>query len=100
MAIEEGKAAPLFTLKDQQGNKVALKDFRGKDVIVYFYIMCTYLFLVILCRLHSVLTRFNSFYYHIPIQQLLCQLQYPTWRVSLCHMQPMDVQRGTPLPLS
>jgi len=37
MAIEEGKAAPLFTLKDQQGNKVALKNFRGKDVIVYFY---------------------------------------------------------------
>ena len=37
MAIEEGKAAPLFTLKDQQGNKVALKDFKGKDVIVYFY---------------------------------------------------------------
>ncbi len=37
MPIEEGKAAPLFTLKDQDGNKVALKDFRGSDVIVYFY---------------------------------------------------------------
>ena len=37
MAIEEGKAAPLFTLKDAAGNKVALKDLRGKDVIVYFY---------------------------------------------------------------
>jgi peroxiredoxin Q/BCP len=37
MAIEEGKAAPLFTLKDQDGNKVALKDFRGKNVLVYFY---------------------------------------------------------------
>jgi len=37
MTIEEGKAAPLFTLKDQQGKKVALKDFKGKDVIVYFY---------------------------------------------------------------
>jgi len=37
MAIVEGKAAPLFTLKDQNGNKVALKDFRGQDVIVYFY---------------------------------------------------------------
>lgn len=37
MPIEEGKAAPLFTLKDQAGNKVALKDFRGSPVIVYFY---------------------------------------------------------------
>lgn len=37
MAIEEGKPAPLFTLKDQDGNKVALKDFKGRDVIVYFY---------------------------------------------------------------
>ncbi len=37
MAIEEGKTAPGFTLKDQQGNKVTLKDFRGKTVVVYFY---------------------------------------------------------------
>lgn len=37
MAIEEGKAAPQFTLEDTDGNKVALKDFRGRDVIVYFY---------------------------------------------------------------
>ncbi len=37
MAIEEGKAAPAFTLKDTNGNKVALKDLRGKNVIVYFY---------------------------------------------------------------
>jgi peroxiredoxin Q/BCP len=37
MAIEEGKAAPQFTLKDTDGNKVSLKDFRGRDVIVYFY---------------------------------------------------------------
>jgi peroxiredoxin Q/BCP len=37
MPIEEGKAAPLFTLKDQNGNKVALKDHTGKDVIVFFY---------------------------------------------------------------
>jgi peroxiredoxin Q/BCP len=35
--IEEGKAAPAFTLKDQNGEKVALKDFKGQDVIVYFY---------------------------------------------------------------
>ena len=37
MAIEEGKAAPAFTLKDADGNKVALKDFKGKNVVVYFY---------------------------------------------------------------
>lgn len=37
MAIEEGKAPPMFTLKDQDGNKVALRDLKGRDVIVYFY---------------------------------------------------------------
>ena len=37
MAIEEGKTAPAFTLEDQNGKKVSLKDFRGSDVIVYFY---------------------------------------------------------------
>lgn len=37
MPIEEGKPAPAFTLPDSEGNKVALKDFRGKHVIVYFY---------------------------------------------------------------
>jgi len=37
MAIEEGKAAPLFTLKDAAGKSVSLKSFRGHDVIVYFY---------------------------------------------------------------
>ena len=37
MAIEEGKAAPLFTLKDADGNKVALKDLKGQHVVVYFY---------------------------------------------------------------
>ncbi len=37
MAIEEGKAAPEFTLEDADGKAVSLKDFRGKDVIVYFY---------------------------------------------------------------
>ena len=35
--IEEGKAAPLFTLTDQNGEKVALKNLRGRNVIVYFY---------------------------------------------------------------
>jgi len=37
MPVEEGKAAPAFTLKDTKGGKVALKDLRGKDVILYFY---------------------------------------------------------------
>ena len=37
MAITEGKAAPAFTLTDAHGKKVSLADFRGKDVIVYFY---------------------------------------------------------------
>ena len=37
MAIEEGKAAPAFTLEDAQGQKVKLSDFKGKDVVVYFY---------------------------------------------------------------
>ena len=37
MAIEEGKSAPQFTLTDQDGNKVALKDFKGRHVVVYFY---------------------------------------------------------------
>jgi peroxiredoxin Q/BCP len=37
MAIEEGKAAPAFTLNDADGKKVSLKDFAGKNVILYFY---------------------------------------------------------------
>ena len=37
MAIEEGKAAPAFTLSDARGEKISLADFKGKDVVVYFY---------------------------------------------------------------
>ena len=37
MTIEEGKAAPAFTLNDQNGKKVSLIDFSGKHVIIYFY---------------------------------------------------------------
>jgi peroxiredoxin Q/BCP len=37
MALEEGKAAPAFTLTDAAGAKVSLGDFKGKDVVVYFY---------------------------------------------------------------
>ncbi|WP_237065090.1 thioredoxin-dependent thiol peroxidase [Microbulbifer guangxiensis] len=33
-----GNIAPAFTLKNQNGEKVALKDFRGKkNVVLYFY---------------------------------------------------------------
>ena len=37
MAIEEGKAAPDFTLEDAEGKEVSLGDFRGRYVVVYFY---------------------------------------------------------------
>ena len=37
MAIEEGKAAPAFTLNDADGNAVSLTDYKGKNVVVYFY---------------------------------------------------------------
>lgn len=37
MTIQEGKPAPDFTLPDADGNDVSLSDFRGKNVIVYFY---------------------------------------------------------------
>jgi len=35
--IEEGQSPPDFTLADQDGQPVTLADFRGRDVIVYFY---------------------------------------------------------------
>ncbi len=35
--LEEGKKAPQFTLKDQSGKSVSLKDFLGKKVVLYFY---------------------------------------------------------------
>lgn len=37
MAIEEGETAPAFTLNDQDGNPVALKDFHGRTVVIFFY---------------------------------------------------------------
>ena len=37
MAIQEGKPAPDFTLTDAVGKKVSLKDFAGRNVILYFY---------------------------------------------------------------
>ncbi len=35
--IAEGKKAPDFTLADASGEQVSLSDFKGKDVVVYFY---------------------------------------------------------------
>jgi len=37
MAVQEGKAAPAFTLPDANGKKVSLADFKGRNVVVYFY---------------------------------------------------------------
>jgi len=37
MAIVEGKKPPAFSLRDAAGKSVALDDFKGKDVVVYFY---------------------------------------------------------------
>ena len=34
---KEGDKAPDFTAKDQNGNTVSLSDFKGKNVILYFY---------------------------------------------------------------
>ncbi len=35
--LEAGKKAPDFTLPDQDGKPVSLKDFKGQKVILYFY---------------------------------------------------------------
>ncbi len=35
--ITEGQKAPGFTAKDQDGNRVSLTDFSGKEIILYFY---------------------------------------------------------------
>jgi thioredoxin-dependent peroxiredoxin len=35
--LEIGTKAPDFTLEDSGGNKVSLKDFKGKKVVLYFY---------------------------------------------------------------
>jgi len=36
-AITEGRKAPSFTLPDADGRSVSLGDFKGQDVVVYFY---------------------------------------------------------------
>lgn len=35
--LEEGKKAPAFSLFNQDGNKVSLKDISGKKIVLYFY---------------------------------------------------------------
>lgn len=35
--LNEGDKAPDFTTKDENGNTVSLRDFAGKEVILYFY---------------------------------------------------------------
>ena len=35
--LEVGTRAPAFTLPDQDGNMVSLKDFKGQKVVLYFY---------------------------------------------------------------
>jgi peroxiredoxin Q/BCP len=35
--IEEGKAAPAFTLRSAEGDKISLSGFAGKYLVVYFY---------------------------------------------------------------
>jgi peroxiredoxin Q/BCP len=36
-SLRIGDTAPPFTLKDQNGKDVSLSDFRGRNVVVYFY---------------------------------------------------------------
>jgi peroxiredoxin Q/BCP len=35
--MQSGTAAPDFSLPNENGETVRLKDFRGKDVILFFY---------------------------------------------------------------
>ena len=35
--MEQGDVAPAFTLRDAGGQQVSLSDFKGRDVILYFY---------------------------------------------------------------
>ena len=37
MLLEVGTKAPAFTLPDQDGKLVSLKDFKGQKVVLYFY---------------------------------------------------------------
>lgn len=35
--IKEGNKAPAFSLTDQDGLKMSLRDFKGKNVVLFFY---------------------------------------------------------------
>jgi peroxiredoxin Q/BCP len=35
--MEQKRTAPNFSLRDENGNTVSLKQFRGKDVVLFFY---------------------------------------------------------------
>lgn len=35
--LEEGKNAPDFKLKDQNGSTISLSDYKGSNVVLYFY---------------------------------------------------------------
>jgi peroxiredoxin Q/BCP len=37
--LDPGDYAPDFTLSDQNGKRVSLRDYRGKTVVVWFYPM-------------------------------------------------------------
>lgn len=36
--VQEGQKAPEFTLPNDEGKSVGLKDFRGKKVVLWFYV--------------------------------------------------------------
>jgi peroxiredoxin Q/BCP len=35
--VEEGKKAPAFRLESDSGEKVSLKDYAGRRVVLFFY---------------------------------------------------------------
>lgn len=35
--LDVGAEAPEFSVQDHEGNRVALSDFRGKKVLLWFY---------------------------------------------------------------
>ena len=37
VTLKEGDKAPVFTGKDQNGNKVSLADYKGQKLVLYFY---------------------------------------------------------------
>lgn len=37
MSIEAGQQAPDFTLENQDGSNVTLSDYKGKNIVLYFY---------------------------------------------------------------